>query len=48
MLVALVSRDTIVVLLPVKLEVESAALEETLEEDVIGGGGIKVIVAALP
>jgi hypothetical protein len=48
MLVALVSRDIIVVLLPVKLEVEFAALEETLEEDVIGGGGINVTVVALP
>jgi hypothetical protein len=47
--VALVSRDPIVVLLPsVKLEVEFPALEDTLEEDVIGGGGNRVIVVALP
>jgi hypothetical protein len=44
-----VSRDPIVVLLPsVKLEVEFPALEDTLEEDVIGGGGNRVIVVALP
>lgn len=47
--VALVSRDPIVVLLPsVKFEVEFPALEDTLEEDVIGGGGNRVIVVALP
>lgn len=47
--VAPVSRDPIVVLLPsVKLEVEFPALEDTLEEDMIGGGGNRVIVVALP
>jgi hypothetical protein len=47
--VALVSRDPIVVLLPsVRLVVEFPALEDTLEEDVIGGGGNRVIVVALP
>lgn len=47
--VALVSLDPIVVLLPsVKLEVEFPTLEDTLEEDVIGGGGNRVIVVALP
>jgi hypothetical protein len=47
--VALVSRDPIVVLLPsVRLEVEFPALEDTLEEDVIGGGGSRVILVALP
>jgi hypothetical protein len=48
MLEALVSCDAIVMQLPVKLEVEFAALEETLEEDMIGGGGTSVIVDALP
>jgi len=48
MLVALVSRESIVVLLSVKLEVEFAALEETLEEHMIGGGGTRVMVVALP
>lgn len=47
--VALVSRDPIVVLLPsVKLGVEFPALDDALEENVIGGGGNKVIVVALP
>lgn len=46
--VAPVSRDPIVLLPSVKLEVEFPALEDTLEEDVIGGGGNKVIVVALP